>query len=132
MSAPPDEFDSFAIRDDLVARWPEMPPYTEDYVNTILGDVSQFILDLYPNVEATATARTLTRVTCAVARRAMDTESNDLVGLDSTTEMAGQVSLTLKPSNPHGDFYLTGGEKKALTGGAARHAWSIDLLAGRE
>ena len=129
---PPEEIEDFATPNDLLTRWPDMPAYPADYVATILGDVSQFILDLYPSVRETATQRTLTRVTCAVARRAMDTESNDLVGLDSTTEMAGQVSLTLKPTNPHGDFYLTSVEKKALTGGAVRHAWSIDLLAGRE
>ena len=121
----------FASVEDLQDRWPDMPIYPVNYVTVVLEDASQFILDMYPNVRETASPRTLMRVTCDLAKRVMDTETNDLVGLDSTTEMAGQVSLTLKPANPHGDFYLTTKERQRLTGGAIRRAWSIDLLGGR-
>lgn len=121
----------FASVEDLQDRWRDMPGYPVNYVTVVLEDVSQFILDMYPDVEEAVSPQSLKRVVCAVARRAMDAESNDLVGLDSTTEMAGQVSLTLKPTNPHGDFYLTSQEKRALSGGAIRRAWSIDLLGGR-
>lgn len=118
----------FADSSDLQNRWASMPDLPEDYVNLILEDISQFILDLYPRVQKTVSERTLTRIACAIAKRALETP-DDLVAVESYQQGAGPYQETVKPANPHGDFYLTKMEKRILSGSSGS-AWSIDLLAG--
>lgn len=124
----PDHTPPFADPKDLQDRWFGMP---EDLDNTrllvVLGDVSQFLLDIYPQGVARSSDQTLKRVVCSVARRALEAPA-ELIGMESATETAGQVSLSLRPTNPHGDFYLTSMERKALLG--PQRAWSVDLLGG--
>lgn len=100
--------------------------FTDEELDFELMDASQFILDVCPSATEASPA-TLARIVCDVVRRALDVP-DDLVGMESATETAGQVSLALRPSNPHGDYYLTRGEKRAL--GMGSQAWSVDLLAG--
>lgn len=121
----------FASPADFRAR-PKCKGVAERFTDTELlfelEDASQFILDVCPSA-AQASENTRARIVCDVVRRTLDVP-DDLVGVDSVTETAGQISLALKPSNPHGDYYLTRAEKRAL--GVGGQAWEIDLLAGRK
>lgn len=118
----------FATVQDLKDRWPDFPTGAETHAGVLLGDASQYILDVAPSA-ANATENTRKRVVCAVVKRAMQAEDSDINGYESYQQGAGPYQATLKPLNPHGDFYLTGQEKRALGVGRQR-AFSIDLLAG--
>jgi hypothetical protein len=50
-----------------------------------------------------------------VVRRAMP-DASGMDGMESVQETSGPFSMTLKPLNPAGDFYLTKAEKSALSG----------------
>ncbi|RLP70872.1 hypothetical protein D9V30_00085 [Mycetocola reblochoni] len=120
----------FATVDELKERWPDFPLGGEGHAAVLLDDASQYILDVCPSA-ASVSSSTRRRVVCAVVRRAMQAESNDLAGMESQQMTAGPYSQTYKPLNPHGDFYLTSQERKAL-GFGRQAAFEVDLLAGRE
>lgn len=117
----------FADVDDLKARWPDMPPGADAYAATLLLDASQFIVDSVPSA-VDAAPLTLTRITCAVVKRSMQAPA-DLTGVESAQQTTGPYSQTLRPVNPHGDFYLTGQEKRVL-GFGKQVAFEVDLLSG--
>lgn len=107
----------FASVEDLRARWPDLPVGGDSVAEVLLDDASQFIIDTVPSA-GSATESTRRRIVCAVVRRAMS--SDDYVGIESTQSTTGPFTDTYKPTNPHGDFYLTKQEKKALGDGAQR------------
>lgn len=118
----------FATVDDLKDRWPGFPTGQEAYAETLLEDASQFILDACSDAGASS-ENTLRRIVCAVVRRSMQVgESEHGVGVESYQMGAGPYQETVRPVNPHGDFYLTRQERKAL-GCGRQSAGSIDLLA---
>lgn len=119
----------FATVAELKARWPDFPVGGDAFAAVLLEDASQYILDVAPSA-ADVSEGTRRRIVCAVVRRSMEVDG-ELVGLESMQQGAGPYQETRKAINPHGDFYLTGQEKKALGGGRQR-AFTIDLLAGRE
>lgn len=120
----------FATLQDLQDRWPDFPVGAESHAETLLEDASQFIVDVAPSA-MDVSANTRKRIVCAVVKRAMQAESADLGGMETIQTGSGPFQDTYKPTNPHGDFYLTGQEKRALGVGRQR-AFSIDLLAGHD
>lgn len=120
----------FATLAELKARWPDFPTGADTFAGTLLEDASQYILDVAPSA-AGVSAATRRRIACAVARRSMTAEGSEMIGFESIQQGAGPYQETRKATNPHGDFYLTGQEKKALGVGRQR-AFTIDLLAGSQ
>lgn len=120
----------FAEVADLKARWPDFPAGAEAHAEVLLTDASQFMLDAYPAC-ARATVNTRKRIVCAVVKRAMQGEAEDLGGVEQMTIGTGPFQDTIKPLNPHGDFYLTKQEQLSLGLGKGRQqrAFEIDPLA---
>lgn len=119
--------EQFADVQDLKDRWPDMPPGSESYAATLLDDASQFIVDTVPTAME-APANTRKRIVCAVVRRSMQ-GPGEALGMEQVQQSAGPFQFSHRPVNPHGDFYLTRLEKKALGDGKQR-AFEVDLLAG--
>lgn len=117
----------FASLSDLQARWPDMPTGATESIDVALEDASQFILDVAPAARE-AHPNTRKRVVCAVVKRSMQTP-DDMVGMSSNNMQAGPYLSQRTAVNPHGDFYLTRLEKKAL-GVAKQRAGEVDMLAG--
>lgn len=120
----------FATVDELRQRWPAMPDRDQAYLEAQLEDASQFIIDIVP-AAAKAAESSRRRVCCQVVRRALEAETQNLAGLESVQTSAGPFQDTYKPLNPHGDFYLTAQEKKAL-GGVSQKAGAVDMLGARK
>lgn len=119
----------FATLDELGARWPDMPPGSDDYAKTLLEDASQFILDVCPSA-ALASPATRRRVVCAVVKRRMDAEQSNLAGLESASLTTGPFAENLSPSNPDGDFYLKKTERRAL-GDGKQKAFGVQIAPTR-
>lgn len=106
----------FATLEELKARWPDFPVGADAHATIQLEDASQFILDTVPSAGA-ASENTRRRIVCAVVRRSMPSTE---AGMESVQETSGPFSLTMKPVNPNGDFYLTKQEKQALGYGVTK------------
>ena len=117
----------FATVDDLKARWPDFPIGAEAHAEVLLEDASQFILDTVPTASAVS-EYSRRRIVCSVVRRSMPSAE---AGMESIQETSGPFSLTLKPVNPNGDFYLTKQEKLALGSGATR-AFGVQIAGSCE
>lgn len=113
----------YATVDDLKLRWPDMPPGSEPTAQVHLEDASQFIRDVVPSASAASEA-TLRRVVCSVVRRAMVSD----VGVAETQVATGPFSASYQVSNPHGDYYLTKQELKALGGGGRPKAFGVQIV----
>lgn len=103
----------FATVEELQLRWPDMPAGAEDHAQVLLEDASQFILDVCPSA-AFASVNTRRRVVCAVVRRSIEAQSSPGVGMETFQATSGPFTNSYTPTNPHGDFYLTRSERKAL------------------
>lgn len=121
------EIEPFATVQDLQDRWPDMPAGSDSYADTLLEDASQFIVDTVPTA-MDAPENTRRRIACAVVRRSMQAP-DALSGMESVQQGAGPFQQTHRPVNPHGDFYLTRMERKALGDGQQR-AFEVDLWNG--
>lgn len=119
----------FATVEDLKARWPDFTVGAETHAGVLLEDASQFMLDAYPKC-VTAHENTRKRIVCAVVKRAMQGEAEDLGGVEQVSYGTGPFQDTVKPLNPHGDFYLTEQEQRSLGLGKGRRqqAFEIDVL----
>ena len=115
----------FATVEELKARWPDMPAGSDDHAAILLEDASQFILDMVPSA-ADAKESTRRRVVCAVVRRSMEASTADHSGFSQFNVGTGPFSMGGSPANPHGDFYLTKNEKRAL-GDGQQKAFSIQV-----
>lgn len=113
----------FATVTDLQARWPDLPPGSDEHAATLLEDASQFMLDLVPST-ADASEGTRRRIVCAVVRRAIAASQD--AGMSQMSVNAGPFNVSQSPSNPHGDFYLTRNEKRAL-GDGQQKAFSLSV-----
>lgn len=101
----------FATVEDLKARWPDFPAGAEKHAAVLLEDASDFILDLVP-AAVDARESTRRRVVCSVVKRALSTASGEGVSQSSWTQ--GPYTMSATAANPHGDFYLTRNERRAL------------------
>lgn len=119
----------FASPDDLRDRWAAIPDISDTRLEIILLDASQYIVDVCDAAESASDA-TLRRITCSVARRSIEAE-NSVIGVESIQQGAGPYQETIRPVNPHGDFYLTRQERKALNKHKKRVVF-VDLLAERD
>jgi len=115
----------FATLTEFKARWPDMPAGSDAHAEVLLEDASQFILDTCPTAADVAPA-TRRRIVCAVVRRSMVASAADSFGMESVQDSTGPFSFTAKPTNPHGDFYLTKQEKKAL-GAGVQKAFGVQI-----
>lgn len=114
----------FASLDDLKARWPDFPVGADAHATVLLEDASQFILDTVPSA-GLASESTRRRIVCAVVRRAMP-DADGMEGMESIQQSGGPFSVTMKPVNPAGDFYLTKQEKVAL-GAGVQKAFGVQI-----
>lgn len=112
----------FATVSDLQARWPDMPPGSHEHAATLLEDASQFMVDVVPST-VDARPGTRRRIVCAVVRRAMEAPSE---GMSQMSFVTGPFNVSQSPANPHGDFYLTRNEKRAL-GDGQQKAFSLSV-----
>lgn len=120
------ELTPFATVDDLKVRWPDFPPGAEAHAEVLLGDASQFIIDVCPSaMEASESTRR--RIVCTVVRRSMQSSETDMSGMASMSMASGPFSMSQSPANPHGDFYLTKQEKLALGCGGRQKAFGVDI-----
>lgn len=103
----------FAAPGELRDRWPDFPPGAEAHAQVLLEDASQFILDICPSA-VNASESTRRRVVCAVVRRSMLADQQGMAGVQNESLTSGPFAMSQTPSNPHGDFYLTKAERKAL------------------
>lgn len=103
----------FATVADLRARWPDMPAGADEHAGVLLEDASQFILDVCPSA-ATVSENTRRRIVCAVVRRSIEAQSSPGAGMSTFQATTGPFTNSYTPTNPHGDFYLTKSERKAL------------------
>lgn len=103
----------FASVEELKARWPDFPAGAEDHAEVLLEDASQFILDVCPSA-VTVSANTRRRIVCAVVRRSIEAQASPGAGMAQFQATTGPFTNSFTPSNPHGDFYLTKSERKAL------------------
>ncbi|WP_193104698.1 hypothetical protein [Brachybacterium sp. FME24] len=103
----------FATVEELKARWPDFPAGAEDHAEVLLEDASQFILDVCPSA-VTVSANTRRRIVCAVVRRSIEAQSSPGAGMSTFQATTGPFTNSYTPTNPHGDFYLTKSERKAL------------------
>lgn len=122
-----EDIEPFATVDDLKDRWPSFPAGSDKPAAVLLGDASQYIVDVCPSA-LTVSPNTRKRVVCAVVKRSMAAQEGGMEGVESLQMGAGPYQETFKPTNPHGDFYLTKQEKLSLGCGRQR-AFSVDLLA---
>lgn len=116
----------FASVQDLKDRWPDFPPGGDTFAATLLEDASQFILDVAPQAEH-ASEGTLRRVVCSVVRRAMTANAAGQIGVTESQISTGPFSASYQSTNPHGDFYLTKQELKALGGAGRPRAFGIEI-----
>lgn len=114
----------FATLAELKARWPDFPVGADAHATVLLEDASQFILDTVPSA-GDAVAATRRRIVCAVVRRAMP-DADGMDGMESIQQSGGPFSVTMKPVNPAGDFYLTKQEKLAL-GAGVQKAFGVQI-----
>src|SRR5690625_4331460 len=103
----------FATVEELKARWPDMPAGAEEHAEVLLEDASQFILDVCPSA-STVSANTRRRIVCAVVRRSIEAQAAPGAGMAQFQATTGPFTNSFTPTNPHGDFYLTRAERKAL------------------
>lgn len=101
--------------------------YSDAELNSSLADASQFILDVCPDA-VNADPLTRERIVCDVVNRSLELP-DEMTGMESFQQGAGPYQVTQKPTNPHGDYYLTKMEKRALCGNTGK-AWSVDLIGG--
>jgi hypothetical protein len=114
----------FASLEEFKARWPDMPTGADAHATVLLEDASQFILDTVPSA-GLALPPTRRRIVCAVVRRAMP-DADGMDGMESVQQSGGPFSVTMKPVNPAGDFYLTKQERKAL-GDGVQKAFGVQI-----
>lgn len=115
---------AFATVTELRERWPEMPTGADAQAEVLLLDASQFMVDIVPSAQD-APDGTKRRVVCAVVRRSM--AADEMTGYSSVTQLAGSFQQMASATNPHGDFYLTKLEKRALGHGKQR-AYEVNML----
>lgn len=116
----------FATLAELKKRWRGTTPEQDEDAEIALEDASQFILDIAPAAKY-AHPNTRRRIVCAVVKRSMQVPE-DMLGMESNNLQAGPYMSQRRAVNPHGDFYLTGLEKKALGVGKQR-AGEVDMMA---
>jgi hypothetical protein len=114
----------FATTDDLSKRWRTLTSTEEGIATVLLGDASNLIVSEYPSANYAddddlytqgVLAAALTRITCAMVKRAMlaPTDQPPMTQMSMTAGPFGQ-SATL--ANPTGDLYLTKSERASLSG----------------
>lgn len=126
-----DELSSFASVTDLEARWPDhhfTGTEREHYVQTLLEDASDLIRS-YPS-HSQCNARTLQRICCAVVRRSIEADEQELTNVRAMSETVGPVSQNITYGTASGDLRLWPSEERQL-GKGKQQAWSFDPLAGR-
>ena len=126
-----DEYSSFASVVDLEARWPDhhfTGTEREHYVQTLLEDASD-LMRTYRNWSQ-CNARTLQRICCAVVRRSIEADEQELINVQSMSETVGPVSKNFTFGTASGDLRLWPSEERQL-GKGKQQAWSVDPLAGR-
>lgn len=125
-----EELNAFATTDDIEARWHELDQDSRRRAQVILEDATQLIMDEVTSHSLSLSdipARTLTAITCAMVIRKL-TVDDDHLGVTNSQQTAGSFSESFTYSNPMGDLYLTGAEKRRL-GIGLQSGWHVDTAA---
>lgn len=123
----------FATREDVEARWRPLTPDEQRVASTLLDDASDMIRVRWPDTDARVTAGSLSaaslrRVVANMVKRAMMV--GPLEGVDTQSQNAGPFGVSIKPSNPNANLYLSAEDVKLLDGRRGRRAFSVDLSSG--
>lgn len=107
MGAPPCQ--PFATSAELSARWRALTQAETQTADVLLDDASQIIRERIPDVDArieagTLARKTVSRIVCAMVKRAMIGGGGDSVA--SLGQTAGPFALTQSFANPMGNLYL--------------------------
>lgn len=121
----------FASAGELAARWRPLTAAEEEQAAVLLDDASQIIRERVPTVDARLIAgsvdrRTLTRIVCAMVKRAMVGGGADAVTQQAQT--VGPFALSQSFANPLGNLYLGKDDLAALGLGRSGRAFSIDMM----
>ncbi|MDD7465491.1 MAG: Gp19/Gp15/Gp42 family protein [Actinomycetaceae bacterium] len=122
----------FATVQNLESRWRKLTDAESAQAEVLIADASDLIKVECPRWN-TANDATLTRVTCAIVKRAMSKPLGieAAQGASSASMTAGPYSQQLSFSNPAGDLYLTKAEARSL-GGRATRAYEYNPLLRKE
>lgn len=119
----------FATTDDLADRWRPLTEAEEARATVLLDDASQLILDEDLRGildDLTSPTSTLTRIVCAMVKRAMMAPIGDSAPVSQMQQAAGPFSMSATFQNPAGDLYLSASERRALRFNRQRAA-SVDM-----
>lgn len=122
----------FATVEDLETRWRKLNDSETVQAQALINDASDLIQVECPRWSS-ANDATLTRVTCAIVKRAMSKPLGieAAQGASSASMAAGPYSQQLNFSTPAGDLYVTKAEARSL-GGRATHAYEYNPLVRKE
>lgn len=124
--------DQFASTDDLERRWHALTSDEKTKADVHLGDVTEYIKARSPIWRKLRTEhpRLLTKVTCDIVRRIMQTDSTGFPGgVTQMNQTTGSFSEQYSFDAPTGDMYLRDDEKRIL-GIGAQHAFNVDMTTG--
>lgn len=121
---------AYAQISDLVDRW---RPLNDDEVTpatTLLGAASRLLDSRIPDLTARITSGALdsllvTDVVCEIVRRALTMRRT---GVEQAAVTTGQITESLRYSNPEGNLYVTRDELARLSPSSSRRAFSITTL----
>lgn len=117
----------FAIVSDLEKRWRALTVDEQSRASVLIDDASDKVMTTCPGY-VSASAATLTRIVCAMVRRAMAADDNG-IGVSSSQETQGPFNQSFSYSNPLGDLYMTKAEMRELGKGTQR-AFHVDMADG--
>lgn len=110
---------AFATVAQLESRWRDLTTDEEAQAEVLLEDASAMLAALVDVDEADeGQAALLCVVCCNMVHRVMAQSESDAYGVSQATMTAGPYTQNVSYSNPSGDFFLTGFEKRLLGVGA--------------
>lgn len=106
---------AYATVEDLESRWKVLTDAEQATAETLLEDAATYLNALVAvDPEDETQMQILKMVSCSMVQRSMIAQQNDSFGIKQQTISADIYSQSVTYSNPTGDFYLTGSEKRLL------------------
>ena len=106
---------AFATYEDVEARWRDLDAEEQAKCSTLLDDAAAIIVtevDVREGDEEQAAI--LKYVSCSMVIRSMVASSSDAFGVSELQATMGPFNQRVNYSNPNGDLYFTGQERRLL------------------